>query len=120
MDIELVLKDVDLSPLTEERVARRIEKIAQRAQAVDGTDARPRVTLGAERLEYDAHVRVVVAGRELMGTGTSTENVLAAFDEAAAKIERQVRRRSQRLQRTDRGIRGPVEEARMDRAWSRW
>lgn len=120
MDLELVLKDVDLNPVAEERVSRRLEKIVQRVHAIGGTEARPHVTLGAERAQYDANVRLLVAGRELVGTGTSSENVLAAFDEAAAKIERQVHRRNQRLQRTDRGIRGPIEEARMDRAWSRW
>lgn len=120
MKIDLVLKDVDLNPVAEERVSRRLEKIAQLAQGVDAAQPRPHVTLEAARLEYDAHVRMTVAGREILGTGRSSENAVAAFDLAAAKIERQVCRRSRRLQRTDRGLRGSVEEARMDRAWTRW
>lgn len=116
MDIEVVLKDVDLSPLADERVSRRVEKITQR---MDG-ETRVRVTLSAVHGDLTAHVRLFAAGQELVGTATSRENVVTAFDEAVARLERRIARRSEKLKRTDRGIRGTTGEARMERSWARW
>lgn len=113
---EIVAKDIDLNDVTEERVARRVEKLVRRFEQ----EPRVRVALAAVDDEFAANIRLVLEGRELVAKGKSREHVLAAFDEAADRAERRIRRRAAKMNRTDRGLRGGAGEARSDRRWERW
>ena len=116
MNMELVLKGVELSPLAEERVTKRVEKVVSRVDR----ELPFRVVLTAEPVGYAASVRLSLAARELNATAHSRENVLTAFDDALDKVERQMAKHFAKRQRKDTGLRGEVAAARSGRAYARW
>ena len=101
MRLDLVLKDVDLTPATREKVERRIEKTVSRVNR----ELPVRVSLTGVRNTFTAQIYMTVRGKDIVSVGESKENVLTAFDEAVAKIDRQFHKRYDKLSRKDRGLR---------------
>ncbi len=103
MRIDLVLKDVDLTDETREKVERRIDKTVSRVNR----EMPVRVVLSGVRNTYTAQIYMTASGKDIIGVGESKDNILSAFDEAIAKIDRQFHKRYDKLSRKDRGVREP-------------
>lgn len=114
MNIALVLKEVELSPMAEEHLTSRVEKLVNRVHS----ELPVHVVLEAQRNAFSAQVRLTAPGREMVGVGAAEDSVLTAFDSALARVERQMNRHFDKLARKDRGLRPGVAHARAERVFS--
>ena len=100
MKIAVVTRDIELSSFTHERISQRVEKLGHRLEREPSV----RVTLASMRNRFTAHLQMVADGKDFLASATDRSNVLRAFDDAAARVDRQITRHHKKLQRRDAGV----------------
>ena len=107
MRIAMVTRDVELNPFAHERVSRRVEKLGQRLEQEPAV----RVSLSSDKSGFHAQLQLAGAGREFMASASDRSNLLRAFDDAAARVDRQISRHHKKMLRRDAGVRAFIESA---------
>lgn len=100
MNIELVLKGVELGRYGRERLEHKLAKTADRL----GRDVSVRVVLEEDKGLRQARVMTNFNGREILGHASS-RSVLEALDEAVVKFDRQFSKLTDRSSRRGRARR---------------
>ncbi|MBM4371028.1 MAG: ribosome-associated translation inhibitor RaiA [Deltaproteobacteria bacterium] len=92
MNIEIVARDVEVTPEIQERLERKLERILERRNKEQPV----RVLLAESRGRFQARISMHVFGKEIFGEAEE-KNVIAAVDEACEKVDRQIGKIYQRM-----------------------
>jgi ribosomal subunit interface protein len=92
MNIEVVAREVRVTPGVQERLERKLERILERGNK----DQAVRVQIEREHGKYQTHISMHIQGKEVFGQAHQ-ENIIASLDAACDKIERQVSKIYDRL-----------------------
>ena len=109
MQLNLSGHHIDITPALRQYVTTKLERLERHFDHVTNTH----VVLSVEKLRQKAEANVHVAGGNLFADATA-EDMYAAIDKLADKLDRQIRKHKDKLtdhQRQESGIKNLVEEA---------
>ncbi|MFH1531595.1 MAG: ribosome-associated translation inhibitor RaiA [Pseudomonadota bacterium] len=92
MNIEVVAREVEVTPELQDRLERKLERILDRRNKEQPV----RVQLEEVRGRFQAHISMHIYGKEVFGQAEE-KNLIASVDEACEKVERQVSKIYDRL-----------------------
>jgi ribosomal subunit interface protein len=87
MNIELVARDVSVTPDIQERIEKKIEKMLEHRNK----DIPVRVLVSESRGRTQAQITLTIMGKDVVGAAED-KTVMAAFDAALDKADRQVKK----------------------------
>jgi ribosomal subunit interface protein len=87
MNIELVAREVTVTPDIQERIEKKIEKMLEHRNK----DIPVRVMISESRGRTQAQITLAILGKEVVGAAED-KSVLTAFDAALDKADRQIKK----------------------------
>jgi len=87
MNIEVVARDIEVTPDVQERLERKLERILERRNREQPV----RVQIESIRGRFQTHISMHIQGKEVFGQAEE-KNLGASVDEACDKVDRQISR----------------------------
>ena len=85
MNIEVVAREVEVTPEVQERLERKLERILERRNKEQPV----RVQVEELRGRFQTHISMHIQGKEVFGQAEQ-KNLIASVDEACDKVDRQI------------------------------
>ena len=85
MNIEVVAREVTVTPEVQDRLERKLERILDRRNR----DLPVRVQVEEVRGRFQTHISLHMQGKEIFGQAEE-KNLIASVDEACDKVDRQI------------------------------